>query len=131
MLKCIPFTDTYFICSLNWFKTFRNHKELVSCNIFIYYIVLHNPINNSSRLPVSDYIHAIIISVHYLELTKKPYSSPYNNTGKRSWSLHKMLEQFFFKDYKIEWKKQLSIKSKNILKGNFNKECSCFFKIVI
>ena len=41
-----------------------------SCDIFTYYTVLHNPINNSSMLPVSAYLQAIIISVHYLELTK-------------------------------------------------------------
>jgi hypothetical protein len=44
-------------------------------DIFIYYAVMRNSINSSSRLPVTAYISPIIRPVHHLELNEKPYSA--------------------------------------------------------
>jgi hypothetical protein len=52
--------------------------------IFIYYTVMHDKFNNSSKLPVSAYIQVIIRPRRYLKLTK---NSPYINLGERSHSL--------------------------------------------
>ena len=76
-----------------WMNTFHGGKKrhllavcklhipyvLWSVHICIYYTVMHNTVNNSSRFPVSADIQAIVRPIHCIELMKQPYNRSHSH----------------------------------------------------
>jgi len=72
-------------------------------DIFIYYTVMHNTVNNSYRLSVLAYIQAInrpTLSRTYKK--KKPYHSAFINLEKRSHSFYSNVTKFVKKSVKMD-----------------------------